>query len=228
MRKTRTITAVLLLVALGLVLPMDVALAHQEIFSPTSSAFGTNFDEWTGQWWQFVLSFPAANNPLIDATGERCVPGQRGPVWFLMGSPGGAVTRTCSIPEGKALLFPVINSVDVNTTSQTVKELRAEIAPFIDSATNMSVEVDGTPIKQFVKSQGKFRVRAAAFAVTLPEDNLFGLAAGTYSPAVDDGFYVMLKPLAVGHHIVHFHADAAGGFSSDVTYHLNIVPVDLD
>jgi hypothetical protein len=212
------------LVAVGFVLPVELAFANQEIFSPTSSAFGTKFDEWSGQWWQFVLSFPASSNPLFDATGDRCVFGQRGPVWFLMGSLGGAVTRACAIPEGKALLFPLINIVDVSTASQTVEELRAEIAPLIDSTTNLSVEVDGTPIQQFVKSQRKSRVRSMAFEVTLPEGNVFGLAPGAYSPAVDDGFYVMLKPLGVGPHTLHFHADR-DGFSSDVTYHLTIVPV---
>src|SRR3954454_15050615 len=34
---------------------------------------------------------------------------QRGPVWFLGGvSPGGAAERRCSVPGGKALLFPII------------------------------------------------------------------------------------------------------------------------
>jgi hypothetical protein len=37
--------------------------------------------------------------------------GQRGPVWFLAGARSGEpVTRRCSIPEGVALFFPVINT----------------------------------------------------------------------------------------------------------------------
>jgi hypothetical protein len=37
------------------------------------------------------------------------------------------VARACSIPEGKALFNPVVNLADVNVTTQTAHELRAEI-----------------------------------------------------------------------------------------------------
>jgi hypothetical protein len=36
--------------------------------------------------------------------------GQDGPVWFLAGTPGGPVTRDCTIPEGKQLYFPLVNT----------------------------------------------------------------------------------------------------------------------
>ena len=71
------------------------------------------------------------------------------------------------------------------------------------------------------------------FAVTLPADNLFGIDAGTYSPAIDDGFYVMLKPLSVGTHALHFKGASSGcpliggPFGVDVTYNLTVVPVSL-
>ena len=45
-----------------------------------------------------VVSIPTANNPLTDTTGEDCMVGQRGPVWFLAGTfGGGPTTRSCSI-----------------------------------------------------------------------------------------------------------------------------------
>jgi hypothetical protein len=48
---------------------------------------------------------------------------------------------------------------------------------------------------------------------------------GTYFPVIDEGFYVMLKPLPVGEHTLTIH----GEFPSfdvvlDVTYHLTVVP----
>jgi hypothetical protein len=55
-------------------------------------------------------------NPQIDTTGENGVVRQRGSVWFLAGVfGGGTVTRTSSLPEGKALFFPVFNDVEINT-----------------------------------------------------------------------------------------------------------------
>jgi len=72
-----------------------------------------------------------------------------------------------------------------------------------------------------------------AFDVTLPAANLFEvfaivLPSGTYLPAVGDGFYVMLKPLDVGNHLLRFRGESPCGFSVDVTYHLTAVPVNSD
>lgn len=220
--------------AFGLMTSVSVALADSDshvVVPPNSTAYGNKYSEWSAEWWQFVLSIPASENPLFDADGSQCVLGQRGPVWFLVGWFGpGAAMRACSVPEGTALFFPVINVVDVNTTTQTAKELRAETAPCLDAVTFLSVVVDGVPIP---KLREKFRVKSEVFAVTLPVDNLFGIDPGTYSPTIDDGYYVMLKPLSVGPHTLHFEGASAGcpligsPFSVDVMYDITIVPVRL-
>jgi len=44
-----------------------------------------------------------------------------------------------------------------------------------------------------------------------------------HCPAVNDGYYVMLVPLAAGKHMVHFHGEVPSfDFSLDVTYHLTV------
>src|SRR5437764_1352063 len=71
---------------------------------------GNTYVGWSGLWWQFVSSIPATDNPLLDQTGADCTVGQSGSVWFLVGvSTSGRVTRTCTIPSGKILFFPVVN-----------------------------------------------------------------------------------------------------------------------
>jgi hypothetical protein len=111
-----------------------------------------------------------------------------------------------------------------------VKDLRAASAAFIDGATNLLVEVDGEPMKKLD------RLQSEVFAVALPEENTFdtlcasfgGVLAGIYSPAVDDGYYVQLKPLEVGNHTLHMHAEnPSASFSLDVTYSLTVVPILL-
>jgi hypothetical protein len=228
--------SVALLATLGLTtLPPVSAVAQDsasKVFAPNSNALGKKFKDWSAEWWQFVLSIPAAENPLVDETGDKCSIGQRGPVWFLFGGCGGTIRRACSIPEGTALFFPIINHVDINLSNQTAAELRAEIAP--DSVTTLSVEVDGIPLDKLDKS----RVRSSVFAITAPPGGFLDPdpGPGTYSPVVDDGFYVMLRPLAVGNHTLHFHAEQAGvtdypfcpePFSIDVSYNLTVVPVAL-
>src|SRR5262245_20854043 len=104
----------------GLLMLVNMALADPPVFfAPTTTPFGKKLREWSAEWWQFVLSIPASENPLLDDTGQKCAVGQRGPVWFLVGTTGGPVTRACSLPEGKALFFPVLNLVDFNVTNQT-------------------------------------------------------------------------------------------------------------
>jgi hypothetical protein len=198
-------------------------------------------NEWSAEWWQYILSTPQNPNPLLDTTGGYCTIVQHGPVWFLQGTipEAGSVIRTCSIPEGKALFFPLLNTVDINTAAQPVAELRAEIAGCLDAATNISLMVDGQviPSRELMRS----RVRSVPFAVVFPADGLPTnppVPAAIYSPAVDDGYYVMLRPLPVGTHTLHFTGASPGcdypptGFhvdpwSVDVTYQLTIVPVSL-
>ncbi len=213
-------------IGLGLAMPINVAFADTEAFKKLSA-----------EWWQWATSIPVPENPILDLTGEKCVVGQRGSVWFLAGNFGGGMTtRTCSLPEGKVLFFPVVNFVNIDAPNICgqgpemipVEELRAGPAEFIDGVTNLSVEVDNKPIRNL------HRVRSGVFAVALPEDNIFdapcandgGSPAGVLSPAIDDGFYVKLRPLDAGDHTLHIHAENPGeGFFLDVTYHLTVVPV---
>jgi len=210
--------------ALGLMIPVGVALAdsNPHVISPNDTVFGYKYSQWSAQWWQFVLSIPADVNPLTDESGSLCVVGQHGPVWFLMGAFGGTFTRTCSIPEGKTLFFPVLNLVDINVANQTAKELRAEIAPCMDAVSKLSVAIDGDNVQ---KLQERFRVQSEVFEVAIPESGF--LDPGIYSPAVDDGYYVMLEPLKVGKHTLHIVGESSCGFGVDVTYHLAVVPVKL-
>jgi hypothetical protein len=210
------------------------------LMMPINRGFGDENSEFfaklSAEWWQWALSIPTPVNPQLDKTGKDAVVGQRGPIWFLAGKfGGGTVTRTCSVPQGSALFFPVINQINLNTPNVcdqgpdnlSVSDMSAASADFINKATNLSVTVDGIAIKNLR------RVKSQVFAVALPEDNVFdspcakfgGVPAGIYSPAVDDGFYVLLNPLDKGRtHHLHFHAEGPD-FTQDVTYILTVVPV---
>jgi hypothetical protein len=238
-----------LLIALTIMtLPVGQVMADSPLLFPGQQMlYGKRISEWSAQWVQFVISFPQAENPLDDVSGARCFIGQNGPVWFLMGTSNtfsGPATRKCTIPEGTALFFPLVNLSDINTnpppTAQPVRELRAEIAGCIDHAYNLSVEIDGVviPAKELLDHA---RVRSTPFAVVLPPAGLPTIPPtppGIYSPAVSDGYYVMLRPLSVGTHTLHFTGVSPGctysqtgfvapGVSVDVTYNLTIEPVLL-
>jgi hypothetical protein len=212
-------------IALGLLLPMQA-----------ESAESGALKNLTAEWWQWALSIPTSENPTLDPTGDKCFVGQRGSTWFLAGSYGGGpVTRTCPVPAGKEIFFPIANASffdSPNVCGQgpehlSAAEMRAFIADFIAGLTDVSVELDAEPVDLH-------RVRSRIFEVALPEENLFdapcasegGFPAGIYSPAVDDGYYVQLEPLAAGEHTLHFHAEhPEAGFVIDTTYNLTVVPV---
>lgn len=223
-QKCAKLGATVLSVWFALCMPAGMALGADEQFAPESRPFGYRFGEWSAQWWQAMLGIPLAESPLTDATGDKCTVGQRGPVWFLVGAfGGGAATRNCAVPEGKALFFPVINNVYIATEPQeTAQFAREQITPAIDAARNLSVTLNGESIR--IRGD-QARTRSIVFEVTVPNGDL-GVPKGTYSPVVDDGYYVMLKPLPVGNHVLRFRAES-GQTVQDVTYNLNVIPVRL-
>ena len=199
-----------------------------------------SLEKLSARWWQWALSIPTSENPLLDATGGKGVVGQRGSVWFLAGVfNGGMATRTFSVPADKVLFFPVANSFNINTPNVcgqdsnniSAADLRTFSAASIDGITSKSVKVDGQPVANIP------RIQSIVFAVVLPEENVFdapciaaglkNVPAGIYSPAVDDGFYVKLGPLQAGPHTVRFSARNKSQIVQDVTYNLTVVPVSL-
>lgn len=210
----------------GMGLATGTPQAADRDFEPESRPFGKRFSEWSAEWWQLMLGIPSAESPLFDGTGDKCTVGQHGPVWFLVGVfGGGAAARTCAVPEGKSLYFPIINNVFIATEPQeTVQFAREQVAPAIDAAKRLSVMLNGESVR--IRPE-RARTRSIVFEVTLPNGDL-GAPKGTYSPVVDDGYYVMLKPLPVGTHVLQFQAwDANGQILQDVTYNLTVVPVRL-
>jgi hypothetical protein len=210
---------------------------------------GGTYGQWSARWWQYVLSIPTTDpsNPF-NATGKGCRVGQSddSEVFFLTGLPiSGAVTRTeCTVPAGKNLFFPLLNFVDIHVscalappkvcdTTDTPEKLRAELLGLIGPTSALHASVDSVAVGDLRPTSTPYRACAGgspscapAFAVTLPENNLFGIPAATYSPAVDDGFYLMIAPLAPGRHTITFGGTgtfSGNAFFQDITYKFAVV-----
>jgi hypothetical protein len=191
---------------------------------PGAEPYGQSWGEWSADWWKWVVRAPSPVNPVLDTTGANCAVGQRGQVWFLAGSFGSdPVDRHCAIPVGRALFFPVVNSAYFGFPTDppvTIDEIKALLSP-IEQATGLEVRVDGIP----VPGLSRHLVTSEVFSVVAPADNIFsafGVTEGTLlSPCLDEGFYVMLTPLAPGDHTIVIRATAFFG-TQDVTYHLDV------
>lgn len=213
------------------------------VVNPNSIGFSKTFSEWDAEWQQWAYSIPVANHPLFD-NGD-CSVGQAGPVWFLGGKfcnntetncSTSNVQRSCTIPRGKFLYFPVYNGEDsaleenVNIHPgqieyQQVGYMRQNYDAWTSIPSSYFATIDGVR----VPSLTNYRVNSTVFGFTIPEDNYLkavypppnNFSAGTYYPAVDYGTYLMLAPLPAGTHVIHFGASwATWGF--DTTYTINV------
>lgn len=188
------------------------------------------------QWWQWALQATNTDNPMTDPTGEHCRVGQRGAVWFLAGAFASldATARSCTVPAGKALFFPVLNVfggafLNDPADTRTPEYLRDQIDALCsdESVAGVSVTIDGTPVAdttQYFTTSADSTV----FEIQLPSDNLFGLtpadAVGLLlSPNVQKGLYLYLKALSPGPHTIHWEGSWNCG-SQNVTYTLEVLP----
>lgn len=235
-----------------------VSIAEQPgnpgIAPPNSHSHGASYGEWGARWWQWILSLPApapngGSNPLFTDGAVDCSLGQSlhdksNQVWFLAGRtcisncpPILTANRTCSVPTGTALFFPVLNAAWDNIgfgtppTNLTVDELKVLAAQFSEPA-ELHATIDGTPIQNLLTYRSQF----APFGYTIPSTNnlyqLFGLDIPGVNwpstfvyPTASDGYYLMLQPLRPGTHRINFGGTAKNtGFALDITYTITVVP----
>ena len=81
------------------------------IFPPKGSPYGLTYEEHIKNYWKFIISIPANQNPVNDETGEKSVTSQinsSSSVFYLADSRRGKTERTCTIPSGKGVLIPVM------------------------------------------------------------------------------------------------------------------------
>ena len=201
------------------------------VLPPNSHAFGMSYGQWADAWVQWAFSIPMDHNPITDLTGQDAAVGQSGKVWFLAGTFGGTAERTITVPEGKALFFPIGEWTWVNTPAfgdnpwSPAQEAftRDFIATQVDDFVNLSCQIDGRAVAN-LDAYRAVTPAGQAFMVTMPDNNLFGIPAGTYGPSVTDGYWLLLAPLSHGQHTIHFTAEAGSNpdFKLNVTYHITV------
>jgi len=181
---------------------------------PSEKVAGRSQAEWSRSWWQWAGSFSDSESPVADKKGSRCHLAQNGAVWFLAGTYGTQRTiRTCTVPAGKFLYFPLINFVVFPRPgyTPTCELATASAARVMDEASSLVLEVDG---KIFKNLQAHRQATKQCF-------DLAELAGGGMAPSAANGYYIMLRPLSPGTHTLNF-----GGilpeFAQAITYTLHV------
>lgn len=197
--------------------------------SARETVLGKSYGEWSAQWWQWLVAIPAGSNPILQSGPVNCALGQRGPVIFLPGTLGGGpILRSCTVPE-KALFFPLVNLVAINTPLPDPQLTVAEKRTFADStislACNLQATLNGVPL---VHSLTIARAQSPTFSLLAGPDDLLGRDPGELDPeSVSDGYWIMVPPLSPGAHTLQFSGALCSPpgtpfFEVDVTYSLTV------
>jgi hypothetical protein len=218
---------------------LAISLVHAEGINPdiyplSSKPYGKTYGEWASEWWQWFSSIPKTMNPSIDQTGKDCNINQNDKnVWFLtldFGT-GKHITRSCSIPEGRAIFVPMFaNDCDFSDASHPpISGLLKCARDFTDSLQRVSLTIDGKPIV----SPQSYRVDSPLFYTTYAgptnADNVYGVPPGKY-PAQLNGYFIILHPLPIGEHNIFINTVAGGApntptesaVAHDILYHLTV------
>jgi hypothetical protein len=189
-----------------------------------------------GGWWEWAFNTAFSQFDFDDDGVVDCSDGQSGGVWYLAGTFGGPDERSCTIPTGKRLFFPLVNTaffyeegVDDVVWNLTTEERRiymdgrigggslatpqavADLAAYTGDISTVSCDLhatlDGEPLA-FTTSI----VRAQSGFTTISTENLGDPTGLPDEEALADGFWVLIGPLAAGEYTLEY-----GGAFCDVT-----------
>jgi hypothetical protein len=217
----------LIRVAAGFIVALLCACAAQvpAPVPPGEKADGLDQRALAAQWWQWAMAEPVPTNPVRDRTGVHCAVGQRGNVWFLAGGFGSSkISRTCSIPAGRYVFFPIINMVQwpgEDDTGYTCARARQLVALNNDTAIDLFASIDGVGLQNLkahrVRTEACFDVFARVPREAEPPRGF---------PAATDGYWLLLPPLAKGEHRISFggrynnQSDTYGRMLQDIEYRI--------
>lgn len=223
MNKIRYILVSGLIVAMLLMTAFVISAssnANPAVMPPSARVQGLTLGEWQVEQWRADFAIPASQHPALGNPWPNCYLERIGNVglgvsYFESGS------SECEMPAGMMLYVLVIGS-ECSTGEPppfyggNEAELIACALNFIPG--NLQASVDGIPVRNIEK----YTVLSPLYQFTLPEDNIMGIAAGTYdSVAYTTGF--LLAPLSPGEHVVKVHGEfPSDDWIYDWTYYITV------
>ncbi|KUM79804.1 hypothetical protein [Streptomyces curacoi] len=154
------------------------------------------------RWWTWAMSEPERTNPVADEDGSECARNQPQDVWFLAGTFGTRVERTCGIPAGVPVAVPLVNLMSDP----------ADCADFMSTAKGSAV-LDGEKVDSEIIRGEAISVQGVAGNPVTGTDERFA--------ATGCGLWVQLPPLERGKHTLAIRGQAQD-FSVAVDYSLTV------
>jgi len=174
------------------------ALAQEPYLLPPDARVANQTQEdWSRSWWQWAASFEMYESPVADTTGERCGGHQSGEVWFLAGTYETKRTlRTCRVPRGKHLFFPLINYVVMPNPRKPIgcEAVTNTAALMTERVSNLVLRIDGERYDDLAAHRQATRECFDIGVLVAPPVRMYPTAA--------NGYYAMLRPLPPGTHTI--------------------------
>ena len=165
---------------------------------------------WTARWWMWAAS-PRHGAPAVrDLSGDLCGAGQEGEVFLLAGTyERRPVQRTCEVPAGKYLFFPIIAYIVMPNGTSNCASISSTAFGMTDEPQALFAELDGVAIPALEQRR----------VATTDCFNVNALAGGPSMTSASNGYWLMLRPLAPGKHTLHF-GGTLPSLRQDITYTL--------
>lgn len=196
------------------------------VVPPQAHYGGMTYAEWSVEWWRWLIGTPVDENPF--SANHECAFGasdKNGKVLFLVSdihSTNTTTIRDCTIPVGKALLFPIYNTECSNVEGDpffldlTAAHPEECVEKFFDpsfgfrSVRNLWVTIDGTSLHNL----DDYLFQSEIFDVALPPEGANYLDVNPNAcdtpdgcQALAQGYWILLPPLSRGHHTIEIYAE---------------------
>lgn len=201
------------------------------IFPPGSEPYGLPYAKHIENFWKWILSIPAKDNPINDLTGEKCATGQsntNSSLFYLAFNNGGISERTCKVPAGKGLFIPVmqVELTEKDVPGATIEELKLSAKTDQDSVNSLYLKI-GDKEYNF-EDPRNYRTATDGFDINYADSGIFGIVEGGPTTGVADGYYIMTDPLQRGNYTVHYKSSlsclepgcAEPNFAQDIKYNI--------
>jgi len=177
------------------------------LYATDARPFGRSMEDWAEAWWHWTYAIPLSLNPNDTATAD---PGQnqRGPVFFLATPPIDG--RTFDVPRHKAigvLLSSILNDYPCPDPTfqpapgQTLFEFLSLGAAQADNVAQIESSLDGvalTGLTSYHVTSHKLMHITGDLSLQV----LDSCITGSPQPAVIEAYFMMIKPLTPGHHVL--------------------------
>ena len=186
---------------------------NSALFPAQSHPYGSSMETWAENWWQYLFAIPAAQNPFLSTTSD-CSVGQGGQVFFIPPLPVGSksLSRSCTVEHGKALgitLSSVLNDYPCpDPTFQPAPGqslfdflLAGAVAGNGDIA-EIDVTLDGQPLNDILSYHFASHELMFIKGDLSLRTGLDACITGDFQPAAVDSYFILVKPLARGHHTI--------------------------